>query len=201
MAFVPFPTGTVSTVLSFILNGLPVSITNGWQKTGGAPATVTDGQSLADAVADWWNTNLKSVSSPDIELEGATAYDLTSSSGWSVTSPLLHSGTGTGSVPTNAAAMVVTLQTANRGRSFRGRNYVPGLPSSQLASPVFWDTGATGAMNTAYTALQAGGLAAGFVLGVLSRVENKHPLTTGVFTPVITHRANARIGTIRGRLK
>jgi hypothetical protein len=94
------------------------------------------------------------VCTPDTKLIDATYYVL---NGTSVPVIIPHTQQGTGSAGTNSAqelAMVLTLRTAQRGRRYRGRIYLPAPSSSMIL-------GASGQMatgNVTNTINQATGL-------------------------------------------
>jgi hypothetical protein len=200
MPFIPFPDGCAEVHLNGDIDTVPIQNTLGVKFVTGA-ATATDGAALLTAIdayisASGWMANL----CPNTGLDNLEIIDLTSISGW--TSTLTEGLTGThaaGQVQAQVA-MVITLTTAKRGRSFRGRNYVGGLPAAALASPGTWGSVEIGVWEGLYSGLQAAIAAAGWTLVVLSRQLNNLPRTEGVATPVTAIRGNAKLGTIRGRL-
>jgi hypothetical protein len=99
---------------------------------------VTKLQTIADLVADWWYTGLRTASTNVLSLVEVYARDLTSESAPTYTS-LYHAGAaGTGGtnvkVPQNVA-FCVSFRTALRGRANRGRNYVPVTSYNYFDSP------------------------------------------------------------------
>lgn len=126
MAFIPTP-NAIKLVLEFTLSGQVVVVTISLQKA--AALTTADLTAAATAGKQWWKTYLKPLSGPQLALTGATAYDLTTASSPVVHVPESPPDPGTNAaecLPANAAA-VISWRTANRGRSARGRMYVPGL--------------------------------------------------------------------------
>lgn len=92
-------------------------------------------------------------------------------------------GTATGDVLPPQTAIVVTLRTAQAGRSFRGRVYLCGFAEASNA------TGGTSALGTApvgfVTAIKSALVTSGLDLGVLSRpAPLAAPPRAGFITPV-----------------
>ena len=84
-------------------------------------------------------------------------------------------GTGAGSALPPGASLVVTLRTAQAGRGFRGRLYLPGLDSAVLTAA----TGAaTAGANTAalnfVTAVQTAMTASGIALAIANPARNAY---------------------------
>jgi hypothetical protein len=100
-------------------------------------------------------------------------------------------------------ALVTTLRTANRGRSYRGRNYWPGLVDTQMTA------GATQIATTRVAAQQTfvSNLKAAINsvypngLVVVSRHTGGSPRVTGVTTPVTSLDTNNLVDTQRRRVR
>lgn len=200
MAFVPFPAGTVEIHLNGETDTVPTQNVIGAKLITGA-AVYTDGVALAAAlhaffVSETWFTHV----TPNYIQTNIEIIDLTSASGWTASLTTGSVGTATGPAVQSQVAMVVTLQTAKRGRSYRGRNYVAGLPSSGLLSSKEWSPGQQTQWNELYSDLLFTIQASGWTPVILSRVQGGVELGTGVATPIANQRANAKLGTIRGRL-
>jgi len=199
MAFVPFPSGVVQVGYRFLQGTNPAAVTMGMKFLSGAAAQ-SDGLALATQLENDWVTNWAPALSADLALLGVDVTDLTSSSGWTAAHPSTGAGTHSGNPVQSQVAMVITFQTPKRGRSFRGRNYYPGLPASDLADTATWSGGATGTFDTLYVNWAALLATLGWQHVVLSRVQGKVVLSLGEATPVTSYRANLKLGTIRGRL-
>lgn len=200
MSFVPFPDGTVEIHFNGQLDGIPVQNVLGAKLFTGA-ATYTDGLALAAAlhaffVAENWFTQI----TPNYEQENIEVVDLSSASGWTADLVTGSVGTNAGGQVQSQVAMVVTLQTAKRGRSYRGRNFVPGLATAALLNSKEWNPAAQTQWDNYYSDLIASIQAAGWTPVVLSRIQAKAELALGITTPIVSVRANAKLGTIRGRL-
>jgi len=199
MAFTPFPAGVVGVSFNMTQCVIPCAVTMGMRFLSGA-ATSSDGINLISTLETWFSAYMAPILSADITLNEVKVTDLTSSSGWTASDSPGIVGTAVGNPVANQVAMVVTLQTAKRGRSYRGRNYWPGLPLASLASTASWGPTAVSDMDAAYLNLITALATPGWVISILSRVQGKVHLTTGVATQVVSVRANAVLGTIRGRL-
>lgn len=200
MAFVPFPAGVVGALVRFTKNGVPGEMTQGYRLFTGA-ATVTDGLSLAALIHGWLTVQVVPHTTSDVTWTEVVVNDLTSASGWQAIEPVNEPGTDGGAHVSNQVSMCVTFQTARRGRSFRGRNYVPGLPQTNLLDATHWNTSAVGFWTGVYDALSLDVAAGSWTPVVLSRQEGGVVLGTGVPTPITNYRANALITTQRRRLK
>lgn len=166
---------------------------------------------LAALVETWWEDNVQAHLSSDIELNEVFATDLTSSTGpvSSFTTGLPLGGTvGVEAEPANVAPCI-SFKTANRGRSFRGRNYIPGIPGTFVAGNHMsgeWMAD----MVDAYEALNAAVSGESWVHVVISRfsgstiVDGKKiptPRVAAVVTPVTTYSfVDDVVDSQRGRL-
>jgi len=103
---------------------------------GGFSATSAVAESVFTAIkaaAGWtsWKANVNS----GVSLAGVDLRDMRSANQPLVASTSAASaGTGAGTALPPGDALCVTLRTANAGRAFRGRVYLPGLDSSALAA-------------------------------------------------------------------
>jgi hypothetical protein len=90
----------------------------------------------------------------------------------------------------NNVTLTVSFRTANRGRSFRGRNYVVGLGETQVAGNTVAPSVIT-AFDGIYSQLLASPVAAIATWVVVSRFSGVDPVTkepiprvTGIATPI-----------------
>ena len=111
-----------------------------------------------------------------------------------------HDGTQAGVAVPNNVAMSVTLKTALRGRSYRGRNFIGGLPAAALTNPSFWNPTIQAAVDNAWIQLGLAGVAAGFTHSVLSRANNGVRRTVGVAVHIETYIARLPVATMRRRV-
>lgn len=89
---------------------------------------------LATDFRDWWISDYADLVSDELELREVVVTDLTTQTGpqFSLAAPIGTTGTITGSVLSNNVSLCVSFRTANRGRSFRGRNYIAGVPAASV---------------------------------------------------------------------
>jgi hypothetical protein len=142
---------------------------------------------LAGQIVSAWETYASTVSSNECALRELYFTDLQSSFGstYSHSIPVpLPGDLSVDSVPNNCSC-AISFRTRFRGRSYRGRNYPPGMPEtltdgSRVAQA--WRDAWTSFYATVYGAA----LANGTPMGVISRRENGLPKTIGGITPITT---------------
>jgi hypothetical protein len=88
-------------------------------------------------------------------------------------------------VPNNTA-YVLSLKTAARGRSSRGRNFIAAIPQSSLLTANTVTSGLRTGLVTAYENLIGVGADLGATWVIVSKISGGAPRTTGVTTPVTT---------------
>lgn len=100
-----------------------------------AEPTIEQLEALGDDLIDWWDLQYRQALSADLSLREVQVTALESSTASSVARtpdiPLVGLDGASGS-PGNVA-LAVSFRTVNRGRSFRGRNFVSGIPNDQIA--------------------------------------------------------------------
>jgi hypothetical protein len=189
MPFVPVP-DTLEAEVRCSLDSQGVE--NTLYFTALAPWTPTSGKALGDALRDWWISNLSPNLSNRISLVEVYVTDLSSATGFTATS--LPTGTPVGGVneepvPNNVSPCI-SFRTDSRGRSYRGRNYVPGLPNAAVNTNTLEVTVA-GELAAAYEELFtiASDFSGSWV--VVSRYSGVDPVTKrsipreiGVVTPI-----------------
>jgi hypothetical protein len=88
------------------------------------------------------------------------------------------------------------------GRSFRGRNYLGGIPSTVLADPNNVTVEAADAIKSAYDNLRDTDLVAVQMAQVVySQFTNGAPRTTGLASEVVEVIVTSRLDTQRRRMK
>lgn len=180
--FVPF-TNTAEVRVQHTMNGKPVENTLYFQRADSIQDTEL--QELAAAIESWWNTYQRPSQAGELTHVRTVAVELsTPDSLMSIADE--HegaSGGGGNDVASNQSALCVRFGTNKRGRSWHGRNYVPGVPEAVVnesrVSPEF-----IAAMMDAYEQLQFGGVPEGWTWVVASRRHNKEWRTLGVTEPV-----------------
>lgn len=150
--------------------------------------TVAEMFALGDDIDQWWTLSIMPYLSDTVAYFEVVCNLLTTATSLqtSSTSGSIVGGVGTEQAP-NAQAACISLRTGMRGRSFRGRNYISGVPNASIAvnhmDPTFMTT-----IESGYRFLLAGGAydpspfswvvisrrAAGFVrpVGVTTQILN-----------------------------
>lgn len=149
------------------------------------PPSITQGEALADAVFDWWDTNLKPLQCGTLYLREIFCTDLDAADGWAVTrvsSPVVQ-GTRSGESMPNNIACCISFRTNQRGRAHRGRNYAMAMGEGDVTNNNF-TTGYLSALQAAYVALADVETAASCNWVVVSRFQGLLPRENGVTTPV-----------------
>jgi len=157
-----------------------------FEKPGGA-ITVLELTVLVSIVSSWYVAEIMPNFSEDWAYVRAVGTELTTA-----TSPrveLRSSGVNGGTVgeaAPNNVSFAIKLLTALRGRSFRGRNYVPAVPNSMVSNNTVQTTWADDLAN-GYQELLPTGLfdPDPFVWVVVSRFGNGVRRASGVTTEVI----------------
>jgi hypothetical protein len=156
--------------ISFEISGGGINITN---------LTV-----LASAVALWFSNTLAPLLSENWSAQRVSAVDLTTQTGPAVVIGASTPGGVSGEAAPNNVAACVSFRTAGRGRSSRGRNYVPGIPNSLVTLNTL-DGGFIGDLEGAYQDLVGPGtFLAGWQFVVVSRQTGGVLRPTGVPSPV-----------------
>ncbi len=168
------------------------------------PGAVTgpDLVGMANALHTWWTTYIKPLTSADAALQTITVTDQSNPSAESFVlaiSPPEVGSDGAGSVPNNVA-VVCTLRTLFRGRSYRGRVYFPALKFSHLEdnNHVFLAT-ATG-IAAAYANLSTVEAATVTTHVIVSRFANHAPRATALMTLVDNYVVDPTVDSQRRRL-
>lgn len=152
-----------------------------------APAAWSAGSlaALASGVAAWWTTGPRAVLSDDLVLREVYVVDLTTANSGTYTHTVVNDPGGpiSGEALPNNCALCVSFRTANRGRSFRGRNYVAGINEGDVTGNVVAQATANGIL-AGYQGLMTYFSEAGLDWVVVSRYANGQPRAAGVATPV-----------------
>lgn len=154
-----------------------------------------DGDSLAELateVKDWWVASYSTICSNTVALNEVVCTDMTSETGAqaSLAGAGAAGGVGSGSLP-GGTAFTVSFRTALRGRSFRGRNYIVGIPQDFRSGISGVDVDYVEAVINAYNDFKSAISTAGWTWVVVSRFSGiggtppkPLPRTAGVTTPV-----------------
>jgi hypothetical protein len=164
--------------------------------------TVSSMTTTAQALFNWWATNLRPLQPSNLILNEVYATDLTTqtSSTASFVPASGNVGTSASASMPNNVALAVSFRTANRGRSGRGRNYFPGLTEATVSVNEVSATTVT-AIENAYKLLLNGTWAGGGGWSVVSRYTNGQPRANGLVQPVINAVVvDATVDSMRRRL-
>lgn len=180
--FVPF-LDTAKVCIDFSLAGRPASICLHFHKSG---ATASDYEDLADHVAGNIDATFVADFTDDLTYEEVTVYDQTSETApkYVSTSGLPQTGGAAADTIPTQNAWVVTYETNRRGRSYRGRSYMPGLTDAQVVDSLILGATLTNFLAKWEAVLINIEVDSGWTLVVASRQENGVLRTLGVTTPV-----------------
>lgn len=131
MPFVPVP-NAVECELRMLLDGQQIENTLYFYAPGGI--TLANLQVLTNDLSSWWLTNCAPLLPLDVSLIEIVATDLTTNTGLQYSNALstpVPGGLGQPALPNNVT-LAVSFRTAIRGRSYRGRNYIPCLTENQV---------------------------------------------------------------------
>lgn len=189
MPFVPVPNVVQ---VNLIWSWLSQECQNVWYYEYAAEPTTEEMQALATELAPLINTNLLGVFSDTCSLTTIRVRNLTSEFAPGLDSvvglPVVGDVAGN-SMPTEVAACVSHL-TALRGRSFRGRSYLPGLSETYVNGNTL-DSGYRTQVVTGMGIIMAAIADGGPDMVVVSRIEDGAPRVTGVTTPITSFRCDA----------
>jgi len=183
MPFIPVPE-TVMVEVRMRLNLQSIEQTLYFQKGGGwdsASATT-----LANDILLWWTTYYRVEISDDVTLVEIVVTDLDVVDSFQVTvpapSPAPTGSNGDGAAPNNVA-ICISFRTDRRGRSYRGRNYVSGIPTNLILNSVVLPD-FTDAILSAYQTLPFATTSSGGTWVIASRRNGGVARVIGVTTPV-----------------
>lgn len=168
--------------------------------------TTTVLSDVADALHGWFVSNLFLNQSQRLNHGSVRATDLTTATSPSIINTYTP---GTGGVaeatgqPSNVA-IALTKRTLKRGRSYRGRNFIGGIPAAAFVSGDADTVNSTFISDVLadYAALAAAITAVdpAAQVGVFSRIQSGAPLTNGIFTEISSYAMNDKMDSMRRRL-
>lgn len=184
MPFQPVPNVALTRLEGVVDRQLTINTLH-WEISGGGINAVNLA-TLVSAVANWMSTQYAPLLSDDWTAVRVVGVDLTTQTGPEIVQSVTTVGGVSGEANPNNVAMAVSLRTSNRGRSYRGRNFLPAVPGASVTLNTL-DAGYISTVLTAYTNLiGAGTFTPGWQLGVVSRIQSKVVLANGIITPVIS---------------
>lgn len=182
MPFVPIP-ATLQANIRFLLAGQQCEICLHFSYADSDFETAVD--NVGDAIATEWWPVARAFLSNQLVSNGIYFVDQSSASGPVSLRAPFATPQGASSIfaaPGNVA-FTITHRTANRGRSYRGRSYMLGIPADQIGAGLL-STGARDAYVSAFNTLRLEAASDGNPFVIASRYANGSPRTTGVATPV-----------------
>jgi len=184
MAFIPIP-GCASAVIEGSYYSNPIITVLHFAKAGGGDFSASDCAALAGIVATAWPFFMLPVMSNQYSFISAKVTDQSDEFGPSSTvsafPPVFGAQTSPG-LPGHTT-LVMTHRTALRGRSFRGRTYMPGLTEDGVVGNTV-EAARSLALGTAFNDFMADVTGAGYVFVIASRYTGNAPRVTGLATPV-----------------
>lgn len=156
MAFIPIPQ-CANVRIEGTIDGQ--STVNDLYFSHGTTIDITALQALADAIDNWYWANVLPELSDDFTYLRTVVTDLTTNTS-GVAFQSANTGTGgvTGEANPNNVAACISFRTALRGRNWRGRNYIPGVPGSVVTLNTIDGAFITN-VQAAYRLLKFGGTA------------------------------------------
>lgn len=161
------------------VNVLHASVAGGFSPT----STIAEAIFTAIKAAAGW-TSWKARVNTGISLAGVDLRDMRSYNQPLVASTSAASaGTGAGTALPPGDALVVTLRTANAGRGYRGRVFLPGLDSSALAAGGVAAAGTVTDSAAFVTAVQAALTGQSMTMAIAQPARAQYEGTTGAVHP------------------
>lgn len=161
-----------------------LTINDFYFEVSGGGITPTNLSTLTFAVGDWYGAQIMPNLSQDFTASVAVGVDLGSPTGVYASAPIATpGGIASESSPNNVAACV-SIRTAQRGRSGRGRNYLPGVPNGQVTLNTMSAPFMNAIIDAYLMLIGAGTFVAGWQYVVLSRRTGSLPRPNGIGIPV-----------------
>lgn len=183
MAFIPVA-DTVLVELRFDYFGQKIENTLYFRKLGGS--SVAQAIGLMNDLEVWWTSLLSNYLSQDISLRELNVTDLSSVSGYSVSqaapTPNPNGNVAAAGMP-GSVALCVSFRTPNRGRSFRGRNYVAGIAETNIVGNTV-DSAVVAGVLGSYQGIPSSIVSSAWDWVVVSRFNGGAPRVAGVATDV-----------------
>lgn len=166
----------------------------------GGGITPTNLNTLVIAVDDWASTQLYPQLSQDCQYVRTRAVDLSVAGGAvGETSTPTVGGVASEAAPNNVA-MCVTKVTGFSGRSFRGRNYIPGIPNASITLNTLDAAFISNIVIIMNVLVGAGTFEPGWQLGVVSRVTGGLARPSGIISPVTSYTVRSnKVRSMRSR--
>lgn len=181
MPFIPVAQTVLAVIEGVMDNQLTINTLH-FQNSGAV--SIAGMNSLATSLTAWVNGSLAPLLSDDWSSTRVVLTDLDTLTGPRIERAIVAAGGVAGEANPNNVAACVSLRTDQRGRSARGRNYVPGIPGSVVTLNTL-DSAFIGDLVAAYSELVgAGTFLAGWQLVIVSYITEGSPRAAGLAIPV-----------------
>jgi len=173
-----------------------------WKSVSPGGFTSTTRASLAQAMVDWWNTYFKLQVAPQVGLYAVEVINQENQNAPShllSVAPASQGTSATGGIALNST-VAVSFRTALRGRNFRGRWYVAGVPDVARFDSGSVSTAYSGSLLSAFTQLLNASLFPMGTLVIASKYFNKVARSTALLTPVTAIIVENLLDSMRRRL-
>jgi len=198
MAFIPTPNG-ISLCFHFTTAGQNWQFCLNFRKSAGS-VTPTDLQDVAEEGETWFGVELDTHMSSDVTLADVTATDISVEGGQQHVITTNDPGTAAADpLPLNVA-LCWSLRTAKRGRSYRGRAYLSGIPNDQYVDSVLANSTFCALLVSDLQALQATLDGLGYDLVVVSKQHNGVETNPAEANEVISIIMDNKFDSMRTRL-
>lgn len=181
MAFQPAPS-IVQTVIDGRMDNQLTNLDLAWFASGAIDSTTLG--ALALDLANWITVSLAPLLSRDWSSFRIRAFDLTTQTGATFEQVANNTGGVDQEAAPNNVAACISLRSVQRGRSGRGRNFVPGIPNSVITLNTLDDAFINDLIAAYFLLVGAGSFSAGFQLVVLSRQTGGVKRAEGIGIPV-----------------
>lgn len=198
MAFIPVPNG-MSLCFDMVTDGQNWQFCLTARKVAGAP-TAADLTAVAGLMGSWWTNTMKPLLTAQAVLRQVRVTDLTVQGGPQEIVTKNEAGTGAGSSAPLGTPIVVSLRTAKRGRSYRGRSYISGFSNGTFTDSVNVTSTMANNLASALATFVTTLIAQGFPAVIASRQHNgavTNPAQTNDITALI---ADTHVDSQRRRL-
>jgi len=198
VAFIPWPNG-VQLCFDFTTASQQWQFCLALRKSAGAPTDVDLGLVAAEAV-DWWTDHFKSGVCSGTVLRQIRVTDMTAEGAPQHIATVNENGTDATAPIILGTAAVVSQRTEKRGRSFRGRAYLGGLPADSGSTAVDMTTVYAAGQAAAFGLLQTALDAIGFDMVVASTRHNGSTRATAELNETIAFIVDTHYDSQRRRL-
>lgn len=199
MPFIPIPRG-ISLCFQFSLAGQQVEFCVTLQKKVGAVNPAVDFTDIDNVIVSNWATTFKPLQSTDCTMTQQVITDQSVEAGAQQIFTFAQTGTAASAALPSNAALVMSYRTAKRGRSFRGRSYLTGIPLSARNSATDITSTYAAAVALAIATLMPAIDTAGFAHVVASKQHNGVVQNPALVTPVTAYVVDGHFDSQRRRL-